>query len=308
MRDYISKAIDIVKSFGRKVGLSAVVAGFASGFFDNGLPQVLQQNHQAKAGTVDIANYTTNLDVDVSELSLRNVAGATENYDAAYDSSFLSSPYETALEIYSNVWDSVTQTYIKSSTNSHPVKTKGWDFLLGVKGTATCDNYLRYKLSYSDFPDPIQINIYDKLTPNDNTYLTKDGIYHSLYLPDLEDETRNPYAQWRADFDYIVNPGETRTLGDIVASEVVLGAYSNVSVTGSIDANNVNLDENSSLYTTSVSSDTLTIGPGSTLTIAAIPGGPQGNTMDPVPEPSTIVLLSAAFFLTIYTWTRKRKS
>jgi hypothetical protein len=49
----------------------------------------------------------------------------------------------------------------------------------------------------------------------------------------------------------------------------------------------------SELTATSIIQDTLTIGAGATLTIAAIPGGPQsaGDGLLPVPEPSALILL-----------------
>ena len=43
----------------------------------------------------------------------------------------------------------------------------------------------------------------------------------------------------------------------------------------------------------------LSIGSGAVVTIQALPGGPLGNSITPVPEPSTLILLSAAFILAI---------
>jgi fibronectin-binding autotransporter adhesin len=63
-----------------------------------------------------------------------------------------------------------------------------------------------------------------------------------------------------------------------------------------------------SLTATSVNVGTITLGAGSTLTIAAIPGGPSaGGGLTPVPEPSTLVLLTIAALGFIWAAWRKRK-
>jgi fibronectin-binding autotransporter adhesin len=62
------------------------------------------------------------------------------------------------------------------------------------------------------------------------------------------------------------------------------------------------------LTATSVEVGTLTLGTGSVLTIAAIPGGPSaGGSISPVPEPSTITLLAlAGIGLVIAAWRKRR--
>jgi autotransporter-associated beta strand protein len=76
-------------------------------------------------------------------------------------------------------------------------------------------------------------------------------------------------------------------------------------VTALSGSGNVTLGADASLTATSVVQDTITLGAGSTLTIAAIPGGPSvdaaitavpsaGDSITPVPEPSTWVLLLLA--------------
>ncbi len=57
----------------------------------------------------------------------------------------------------------------------------------------------------------------------------------------------------------------------------------------------VKLDPNAALTVESLVTGTLTLSPGATLTIMAIPGGPTaGSSLTPVPEPSTLILLSLA--------------
>jgi hypothetical protein len=66
---------------------------------------------------------------------------------------------------------------------------------------------------------------------------------------------------------------------------------------------NTTLSASTQLTATSVVQNTLTIGAGSTLTIAAIPGGPLAGmgSISPVPEPSTwAMLMLAAIGLGIY--------
>jgi fibronectin-binding autotransporter adhesin len=62
------------------------------------------------------------------------------------------------------------------------------------------------------------------------------------------------------------------------------------------------------LSATSVRLDTVTVGAGSTLTIAAIPGGPfAGGGLTVVPEPSTIAMLAlAALGLMVAAWRRRK--
>jgi hypothetical protein len=58
----------------------------------------------------------------------------------------------------------------------------------------------------------------------------------------------------------------------------------------------------------SISISTLTLGSGATLTIQAIPGGPHGGDITPVPEPSTIVLFGiGALGLMAYAWRRWKR-
>ena len=66
---------------------------------------------------------------------------------------------------------------------------------------------------------------------------------------------------------------------------------------GAIDGvGNTTLSGNSSLTVDSIAQNTLTIGPGAILTIAALAGGPLADTESllPVPEPSALILLSLA--------------
>jgi autotransporter-associated beta strand protein len=61
------------------------------------------------------------------------------------------------------------------------------------------------------------------------------------------------------------------------------------------------------LTANSINVNTLTIGSGATVTIQAIPGGPSGYTIAPVPEPSTLVFLGfGAISLIGYTWRRRK--
>jgi hypothetical protein len=67
------------------------------------------------------------------------------------------------------------------------------------------------------------------------------------------------------------------------------------------------LEVDLNLTATSIQVDTLTIGSGATVTIQAIPGGPLGNTIAPVPEPSALVLLGIGFIsLLRYAWRKRR--
>ncbi|MGA2799164.1 MAG: PEP-CTERM sorting domain-containing protein [Thermoguttaceae bacterium] len=67
-------------------------------------------------------------------------------------------------------------------------------------------------------------------------------------------------------------------------------------------AGTLGVDNSTDLTVDSIDLGTLSIGAGSTLTIAAIPGGPQAElALNPVPEPSTwAMLLLAAMGLGIY--------
>ena len=93
------------------------------------------------------------------------------------------------------------------------------------------------------------------------------------------------------------------TIGNVANSatfEVLAGSHTAGNVSG---AGSTLLDANAALTATSVVQNTLTIGTGATLTIAAIPGGPSSGlgSISPVPEPSTwAMLMLAAMGLGIY--------
>jgi fibronectin-binding autotransporter adhesin len=71
--------------------------------------------------------------------------------------------------------------------------------------------------------------------------------------------------------------------------EVVDGTHT----VGAISGGGTTLvDSGAGLSVASVSQDVLTVGSGATVTIRAIPGGPLGGAVTPVPEPSAVVLLS----------------
>jgi hypothetical protein len=67
-----------------------------------------------------------------------------------------------------------------------------------------------------------------------------------------------------------------------------------------------NLDVQGNLVAGSIEVDTLTIESGATVTIQAIPGGPLGNTITAVPEPSALVLMGiGSIGLLAYAWRRR---
>jgi Passenger-associated-transport-repeat len=67
------------------------------------------------------------------------------------------------------------------------------------------------------------------------------------------------------------------------------------------------VDAGASLTAASINQGTLTIGSGATVTIQAIPGGPQSGPITSVPEPNTCILLGTAFIMLCYAWTKKVK-
>jgi peptidyl-prolyl cis-trans isomerase A (cyclophilin A) len=59
----------------------------------------------------------------------------------------------------------------------------------------------------------------------------------------------------------------------------------------------------------SINVSTLTIGPGSTITIQSLPGGPSGESIAPVPEPSAVVQLGIGLCgLSVCGWRWRKKS
>ena len=67
-----------------------------------------------------------------------------------------------------------------------------------------------------------------------------------------------------------------------------------------------NLDVQGNLVASSIEVDSLTIESGATVTIQAIPGGPMGNTITAVPEPSALVLMGiGSIGLLAYAWRRR---
>ena len=84
--------------------------------------------------------------------------------------------------------------------------------------------------------------------------------------------------------------------------EIISGAHTIGAISGS---GTTKLDAGARLTATSISQGTITLAAGSTLAIAAIPGGPSGLAITPVPEPSAVVLLAAAFIAAMCGWARK---
>jgi hypothetical protein len=86
--------------------------------------------------------------------------------------------------------------------------------------------------------------------------------------------------------------------------EIINGSHTVGAIAGS---GATKVDAGASLTATSVTQGTITLGAGSTLTIAAIPGGPSGSAITPVPEPSAYVLLATALGAAIFAWRKKAK-
>jgi fibronectin-binding autotransporter adhesin len=84
---------------------------------------------------------------------------------------------------------------------------------------------------------------------------------------------------------------------EVVNSSHAVGAISGSGTT--------KVDAGASLTAASINQGTLTLGSGAMLTIQAIPGGPQGGVITPVPEPSSFALLAGAFFIAIFAWSKK---
>ena len=104
----------------------------------------------------------------------------------------------------------------------------------------------------------------------------------------------------------------TGTIGDVVNSgttlELLDGNHTLGRVSGSGSATLV--DAGASLTVTSIVQDSITLGVGATLTVAAIPGGPSSGSgaLTPVPEPSAwLLLLTASFALFTCAGKRGRK-
>jgi hypothetical protein len=92
------------------------------------------------------------------------------------------------------------------------------------------------------------------------------------------------------------------TTAALATFEIANGAHT----VGHISGNGTTLvDSGASLTVASISQSALTIGSGATLTIQAIPGGPLGGAITPVPEPSALVLLVIGA-ISLTTFTRRR--
>ena len=84
--------------------------------------------------------------------------------------------------------------------------------------------------------------------------------------------------------------------------EVVNGSHTVGAISGS---GTTQVDAGASLTVQSISQSTLTLGSGATLNIQTIPGGLQGNTIAPVPEPGTWALLATAC-LALFVYSKQR--
>jgi autotransporter-associated beta strand protein len=100
----------------------------------------------------------------------------------------------------------------------------------------------------------------------------------------------------------------TLTLSGVLSysgNTTVSGGILNVSAL-STPAATVAVYSNAALNANSLVCNTLTLAAGATVTINAIAGGPQGDAIAPVPEPSTLALLGiGAVSLLAYAWRRR---
>jgi len=183
----------------RNIGYAAVAsAALVSGM-----------SEKADAGTIYMANTTSDSSIGKTIFYVKNISGATDGYDTAYDSTYMDPIQTNGLQIYTKVDGSPTG---KLSTDAHPINTPGWDFFLGVKGTVSdIDNYLRYKVQ--DTTDLIgqTVSVYDTLAPETKHELLMDGAYHNIPLPNLTG-TNVEYAHWRADIGSIPEPSSLSLL------------------------------------------------------------------------------------------------
>jgi hypothetical protein len=112
------------------------------------------------------------------------------------------------------------------------------------------------------------------------------------------------------------NSGSASTLTvagtHIISAPVLMNNDVNVTGGGTLNlsggiSGTYNLDlVSGSLAAKSVQVSTLTLGAGTTLTISAIPGGPSGTDLVPVPEPSTLAMLAlAALVAAARAWWRR---
>jgi hypothetical protein len=93
----------------------------------------------------------------------------------------------------------------------------------------------------------------------------------------------------------------------ILNNDVQIAGLGTLTLSGGISGHH-NLDVDGNLIASSIQVDTLTLGIGSRVTIQPIPGGPEGNTITAVPEPSTLVLMGiGSIGLLAYAWLRRRR-
>ncbi len=105
----------------------------------------------------------------------------------------------------------------------------------------------------------------------------------------------------------LVSTGQISTVSDISTADDATFLINGGSHTvGTISGTGTTcLAAGSELTASSINQDTLTLGPGAVLTIAALPGGPlaEGYGISPVPEPSAMILFSMGTFgLFVYAW------
>ena len=95
----------------------------------------------------------------------------------------------------------------------------------------------------------------------------------------------------------VLNGRDFTTAGNLANSGLLtVGAGSNFDVNGGISGTGNTIVDGGTLTTDFLMQNTITLGPGATVTIRAVPGGPSamGGRLSPVPEPATITALLLA--------------
>ncbi|MGA2796606.1 MAG: peptidylprolyl isomerase [Thermoguttaceae bacterium] len=138
----------------------------------------------------------------------------------------------------------------------------------------------------------------------------------NIYFSDATPTTIKSTGGYSLTLDNGSNASTVSVLGNqtisapvILNSNTIFSGDGTLTLSGGVDSTHGMAVLGGDIIAKSINVNTLTLENGSTITIQPIPGGPLGEAIAPVPEPSAVVLLGIGICaLSAYGWRRRKRA